>query len=391
MNLITGKEQMFENIVFSDDVINLINQSATLVAQLLQYNKNVTLQLTKPFGNDMNKNGAFWDPNATVNAIVFGSFYGKPVTAYDALTIVGFIAHEIGHYVNAGVDAARSSEFGNLKSESYHFAAWLGLYGEGEAIYNSYVIEKEIAANTGKHIAIIGDDKSKGNIKDVLDKSYEAAIKQGMSTAQIAERMANDGASYYAGLKTSTDPTGPDYYHMYGSFYGAKEGSGMPASPVAAYAFVSDPASGRLKQLTETLVDGTTKIINFDASLAFTTALYGSSGQLTQYASYTANSFKTQEVFYGSSGMKTKQYDFNLDNSYTARQYNIDGSQIATLFGINGQVTESAVFNANQFRPKTFSTVQTENRRNNTNSISTRATRNTISALTVPRQRWYSA
>jgi hypothetical protein len=339
MNLITGKEKMFENMVLSGDVINLINQSATLVAQLLQYDKNVTLGLTRSFVNDISTNGASWDPNPKVNAIVFGAFDGKPVTAYDALTIVGLFAHEIGHYVNAQVDGERWSALGNTKSENYHLSAWLGLYGEGEAIYNSYIIEKEIAANTGKHIAIVGEDKSKGNLKDVLDKSYDAAVKQGMSAAQIAERMANDGASYYAGLKTSTDPNGPDYYHMYGSFYGAKENSGFPASPVATYAFVSDPASGRLKQLVETLADGATKIISFDTSFAFTTALYGSSGQLTQYAAYTANSFKTQEIFYGDGGAKTKQYDFNRDNSYTARQYYSDGSQVATLFGVNGQMS----------------------------------------------------
>jgi hypothetical protein len=248
MNIITGKEAMFKNIVLSDDVIALINKSETLVAQLLSYEINVKLGVTKAFANDMEKNGASWDPNSSVNAIVFGAFYGKPVTAYDALTIVGFLAHEIGHYANAEVDAKRWSEFGDTKSQSYHLSAWLGLYAEGEAIYNSYIIEKEIAANTGKHIAIVGDDKSKGNLKDVLDKSYDAAVKQGMCTAQIAERMANDGASYYAGLKTSTDPTGPDYYHMYGSFYGAKENGGMPASPVAAYAFVSDPSTHSLIQ-----------------------------------------------------------------------------------------------------------------------------------------------
>ncbi|MFT9640288.1 hypothetical protein ACMZ49_23720, partial [Alcaligenes phenolicus] len=74
--------------------------------------------------------------------------------------------------------------------------------------------------------------------------------------------------------------------------------------------------------------------------------LYGTTGQITEYAKFNANGFKTLDIFYGANGKATQQYNFNLDKSYTKYDFAADGSQTATFFGVNGQVNEYAKFNA---------------------------------------------
>ncbi|MCG5078617.1 hypothetical protein, partial [Paraburkholderia tagetis] len=76
-----------------------------------------------------------------------------------------------------------------------------------------------------------------------------------------------------------------------------------------------------------------------------TATLYGTTGQITEYAKFNANGFKTLDIFYGADGKATQQYNFNPDKSYTKYDFNADESQTATLFGVNGQVTEYAKFN----------------------------------------------
>jgi hypothetical protein len=88
-------------------------------------------------------------------------------------------------------------------------------------------------------------------------------------------------------------------------------------------------------------------IFNSDGSQVV--ALFGVSGQITQYTAYNASLYKTEDIFYAANGSVTKQIDFNLDHSYTSHVYNPDGSQVAALFSVSGVMTEYVTFNAKSF------------------------------------------
>ena len=88
----------------------------------------------------------------------------------------------------------------------------------------------------------------------------------------------------------------------------------------------------------------------FNADGSQIAALFGVSGQMTQYTTYNASLFKTQDLFYGTNGILTRQVDFNLDKSYTAHVFNADGSQIAALFGVSGQMTQYSTYNASLYK-----------------------------------------
>ncbi|WP_129517187.1 hypothetical protein [Burkholderia stabilis] len=105
-------------------------------------------------------------------------------------------------------------------------------------------------------------------------------------------------------------------------------------------------ANGKATQQYNFNLDKSYTKYDFAADGSQTATLYGTAGQMTEYAKFNANGFKTLDIFYGANGKATQQYNFNLDKSYTKYDFAADGSQTATLFGVNGQVTEYAKFNA---------------------------------------------
>src|SRR5471032_2053306 len=88
---------------------------------------------------------------------------------------------------------------------------------------------------------------------------------------------------------------------------------------------------------------------DFNVNGSQTASLYGANGQMTEYVKFNASGYKTQDIFY-SNGKATQQYNFNLDKSYTKYDFSVDGTQTATLVGVNGQVTEYAKFNASGYK-----------------------------------------
>jgi hypothetical protein len=88
---------------------------------------------------------------------------------------------------------------------------------------------------------------------------------------------------------------------------------------------------------------------DFNVNGSQTASLYGANGQMTEYATFNASGYKTQDIFY-TNGKATQQYNFNLDKSYTKYDFSVDGTQTATLVGVNGQVTEYAKFNASGYK-----------------------------------------
>ncbi len=106
-------------------------------------------------------------------------------------------------------------------------------------------------------------------------------------------------------------------------------------------------ANGKATQQYNFNLDKSYTKYDFAADGSQTATLYGTTGQLTEYAKFDANGFKTLDIFYGADGKATQQYTFNLDKSYTKYDFAADGSQTATLYGTTGQITEYAKFNAN--------------------------------------------
>ena len=105
-------------------------------------------------------------------------------------------------------------------------------------------------------------------------------------------------------------------------------------------------ADGKATQQYNFNLDKSYTKYDFAADGSQTASLYGTTGQMTEYAKFNANGFKTLDIFYGANGKATQQYNFNVDKSYTKYDFAADGSQTATFFGVNGQVSEYAKFNA---------------------------------------------
>jgi hypothetical protein len=105
-------------------------------------------------------------------------------------------------------------------------------------------------------------------------------------------------------------------------------------------------SNGKATQQFEFKTDKSYTKYDFAADGSQTATLYGTAGAIVEFAKFNPSGFKTQDTFYGTDGKATQQYNFNLDKSYTLYNFVADGSQTATLFGVNGQVTEYVKFNA---------------------------------------------
>ncbi|WP_221314094.1 hypothetical protein, partial [Paraburkholderia youngii] len=72
----------------------------------------------------------------------------------------------------------------------------------------------------------------------------------------------------------------------------------------------------------------------------------GPNGQLTEYATFAANGFKTQDRYF-TNATETTRYDFVEGGNTTKYEFHVDGTQNVSLFGPSGQLTEYATFAAN--------------------------------------------
>jgi len=88
----------------------------------------------------------------------------------------------------------------------------------------------------------------------------------------------------------------------------------------------------------------TSQVFNLDGSHA--AGAFGANNKMNAYSFYDTTNFNSQNISYYENGNKKLQYDFKLDKSYAAHTFNPDGSQIATLFGIDQKVSENATFSS---------------------------------------------
>jgi len=336
---------MFANIKLTGEVIALINESAALVAQLMRYNKDVEDQKVDAIKVGLDRNGISWSSNGKV--IEFGNYGNTTYDKLDPRVFVGALSHELGHYINDSYDRQIERQYAAKMQEDYDLSAVIGVNKEGAAAYNNWLVAREIFQNSGQQIVVLGDRAdyigAPGyDINSMLTKMYEANVGK-MSGDVLKQAMIEAAGSFIA----QTNPGGtPDmtYYQMYGSAYGASS-KHLSQAPITNLKYVMDSSSGLVKSIAFTFLTGEKQINQYDGA-AMAATLYGANGQIVEYVKYAASGFKTQAIFY-SNGKATQQYNFNLDNSYTKYDFAADGSQTASLYGTAGQMTEYAKFNAN--------------------------------------------
>ncbi|MGY6242763.1 hypothetical protein ACW910_35585 (plasmid) [Burkholderia ambifaria] len=316
--------------------------------QLLDYNSRIAADDVKPISIETTGSGINWNSGAKV--IEFGRYDNKTYDQLDPRVFVGALSHEIGHYINDAHDRDIDRQYGEKMREDFDLAAVIGVNKEGEAAYNNWLVAREIFQNSGQQIVVLGDRADYTgalgyDINSMLTKMYEANVGK-MSGDVLKQAMIEAAGSFIAQTNPGGTP-GMTYYQMYGSAYGASS-KHLSQAPITDLKYAIDQSSGLVKSIVFTFSTGEKQINQYDGT-AFAATLYGANGQIAEYVKYAASGFKTQAVFY-SNGKATQQYNFNLDKSYTKYDFAADGSQTATLYGATGQITEYAKFNANGFK-----------------------------------------
>jgi len=318
------------------------------VAQLLKYNEDVEAEKTYAIKVGQNGSGIDWNSGAKV--IEFGRYGNTTYDQLDPRVFVGVLSHEIGHYINDAHDRDIDRQYGDKMREDFDLAAVIGVNKEGEAAYNNWLVAREIFQNSGQQIVVLGDRADYTgalgyDINSMLTKMYEANVGK-MSGDTLKQAMIEAAGSFIAQTNPGGTP-GMTYYQMYGSAYGASS-KHLSQAPITDLKYAIDQSSGLVKSIVFTFSTGEKQINQYDGT-AFAATLYGANGQIAEYVKYAASGFKTQAIFY-SNGKATQQYNFNLDKSYTKYDFAADGSQTATLYGATGQITEYAKFNADGFK-----------------------------------------
>ncbi|MGF6659714.1 hypothetical protein QF000_001358 [Paraburkholderia atlantica] len=120
----------------------------------------------------------------------------------------------------------------------------------------------------------------------------------------------------------------------------------VSGNKTTAYIFRSDGSTSRQYDFG---LDGSILQHDFNLDCSQSLTLFGPNGIISEYAAYDASGFLIQDIFY-TNGQKTQQYDFRADHSYVEYEFHVDGTQVAGVFDQNGQLTEYAVFAANGFK-----------------------------------------
>ncbi|GAB2891644.1 hypothetical protein GCM10027093_28520 [Paraburkholderia jirisanensis] len=350
MAVITGKESMFSNVKLTQTEIDLINLSPTLVDQLLKYDRDVATNQVGAIQIRKDGQGIDWDSNGKV--IEFGKYGNTTYDQLDPRIFVGVLSHEIGHYINDAHDSAINTQYASAMRNDFDLAAIIGVNMEAEAAYNNWLIAREIVQHGGQQITVLGDRPDYAttpgyDMNGMLTKMYEANIGK-MSADALKQSMIQAAGGYLAQANPGGTP-GMTYYQYYGSSYGATS-KHLAQAPIINLTYTFDFTSGLVKSVVFTFSTGQQQISQYEGTALSTALLYGANGQIAEYAKYAASGFKTLDIFYGSNGKATQQYNFNLDNSFTKYDFSADGSQTAALYGTTGQITEYAKFNASGFK-----------------------------------------
>ncbi len=179
--IITADMAMFANMrqYITPGVLDLINKSPTLVAQLLAYNAGVegiglVNPNTLPFGLISNSSTNQYipraggktstdqitlgldDPWAKGTSLTYSDAFGHSKTISVEARFVGVLSHELGHFYSQELDGVRDSSISVTDQDSLYSKVSALVYREGEAAYNNYLVRKEILASGGGEIELRG-------------------------------------------------------------------------------------------------------------------------------------------------------------------------------------------------------------------------------------------
>ncbi|MFM0717490.1 hypothetical protein PQQ73_14230 [Paraburkholderia strydomiana] len=229
MGTITGKEEFWGAVKLSDQDLAYINDSPTMVKDLLQYqqdfNNKIVNSMKVGSGGGTLFNGSY---------VEFASDYAQ----WDSSTLVGQLAHEIGHYVNQAADTAFTNEYQVSPNDpnAYFIDAMIGLHREGDAVYNNYVVQQEILAATGNQteIYLAGAshiDRTSTGLQQLLDAQHSFDQTEGYTSSEDKNLMIEQAMGVYATLPGSAIPN-QTYYDYYGKINGAKAPAQAQHSPM---------------------------------------------------------------------------------------------------------------------------------------------------------------
>ncbi|SIT48646.1 Peptidase M10A and M12B, matrixin and adamalysin (fragment) [Paraburkholderia ribeironis] len=401
MAAIAGTEAFWGDIKPSAQELAYINDSPTLVQQLLQYqtaytNKLVDVMKIDPAGGT-EFNGSY---------VQFASNYNT----WSPEMFVGELAHEIGHFVNQAADTAFTNQYEVSSNDpnAYSIDAMLGLHREGEAVYNNYVVQQEISAATAGQVKIylagaLNVDGTSTGLQQLLDAQHAFDQADGYSPTEDRNLMIEQAMGVYALLPGSAN--GLPYYNYYGQVNGAQAPAQAPE--LANVTFTDPMATGNFTTEKEVFTSGETETQNFSNGVISSSSLsdqfgnvisqtvyshgadgsyianiydgtgnltgqdqfhsdgsevayqllgngtqnatvYNAAGQETEYATFGANGAKTQDTFYdATTGRATEQDEYSADGSAVAHLFNTDGTQNAIVFNAAGHETENASFGTN--------------------------------------------
>jgi hypothetical protein len=402
MVAITGNEAFWGGVKISSKELDYINDSSTLVQQLLQYQSDFSKGLIGAFG--VSENGG-------IEFIASGVQFASNYSTWTPEIFVGELAHEMGHYINQAADAAFSNEYevSSNSPDAYSIDAMIGLHREGEAVFNNYVVQQEISAATGGQgkIYLAGADNSTGTstgLQQLLDAQHSFDQADGYTPDEDKNLMIEQAMGVYSTLSGSA-VTNQTYYDYYGQINGAKAPAQAP--DLAGVTFTDPAATGNFTTEKEVFNSGQVATQSFDDGVISASSItdqfgnvisqtvyshnadgsfianiydgqghltgqdqfhsdgseiayqlpgdgtqnatvYNSAGQETEHATFGTNGQMTQDVFYdASTGRETGENDYSADGSHVNYVLGADGSQAATAYNAAGQETEHATFGTN--------------------------------------------
>ncbi|MFM0717481.1 hypothetical protein PQQ73_14185 [Paraburkholderia strydomiana] len=340
---LTGNEAFWGNLKITPQTLSLINKSPTLVAELLSYGAAVAAGTIGAMHQGTTGAIAF-----ETNGIVFANNY----QSWTLEMLVGNLAHEIGHYINAGADAAYRAEYTVSPNDpnAYGLNAMIGLHQEGEAAYNNWLVQQEITGNGGSQIYLAGQWATDANgntvstgLQALLDEQHSLDAAGGLTSNADKQWMLEDAMGVFSTLPNSV--SGQTYF----TYYGQANGAQPPAPGTLTDATFYDPnASGNITSIKETFSSGDIVTENFSGSTlgsSVTTDQFGNVLTQTIYSHNADGSYAA--TMYDAYGNPTGQEQFHKDGSETVFQFNRDGSQTAFVFDSQGNESEHATFGSN--------------------------------------------
>jgi Ca2+-binding RTX toxin-like protein len=276
MNKITLDMAMFAEVrsKITQAMIDNINKSPTLVQQLIAYNNGISLGTTLPFGNTASIDGTPEEKKGT-KAIFEGGTARvyldlnepwakgeakywtdeKPSVHYidPEGEFVATLAHELGHIVNHTNDSAMEKSLNTKDPGFLSSLTALNLYEEGEAIYNNWIVRKEVLANGGI------DPGVRTNSYYVVQTIYAvAAANPNMTGEQQKVAIAGRVGSMYGNQIVSG--TNQKYWDFYYDRNLKKYPDIKPAPGSDTVELTDSDQDGHYEKISVRRVDGTTEI-----------------------------------------------------------------------------------------------------------------------------------